>query len=203
MVRPPDPERVLRRLGRQRLGDPAQRIGEQRAVGCQRPAAEAVAVEPDRRQLRGALAPQRLDAAALDDREDPRRLAAALRGRPIEFVAAAPRPADGALDRSLLLGLGVVGAVSRPGTRPRRAQLELERDHPLGRQVPLLARRRLAEDHLVVADHAAARVLADQAPDLEAARVADDRTVPVHEPMDAAGRLHHPRAWAAAAGGRR
>ena len=72
VVRPAHAERVLRRLGRQRLGDPAHRLGEQRAVGGQRPAAEAVAVEADLGQRRRALPPQRLDPAALDDGEDPR-----------------------------------------------------------------------------------------------------------------------------------
>ena len=34
----------------------------------------------------------------------------------------------------------------------------------------------------------------NEAPHLEAARVAEDRTLPVHEPVDPAGRLEHPRA---------
>ena len=50
-------------------------------------------------------------------------------------------------------------------------------------------RARLAEDHLVGADDAVVRVLADQRIDLEPAGVAHHRAVPVHEPMDAAAGL--------------
>ena len=101
-------------------------------------------------------------------------LARTLADLPVELLAAAARPADGALDGALLLGLGRlrIGAVVE-ADHDVGAELELEVDDPLGRQGPLLAGRGLAKDHLVVADHAALRVLADQAPDLEPAGVAD------------------------------
>ncbi len=194
VVRPADAERVLGHLARQRLGHPAHRLRQERAVGGQRPAAEPVAIEADLRQRRRALPSQRLDAAALDDGEDPWRLPTTLGHSAIELVPAASRPAHGPFDGALLLGFGGVriGAVVEADDHVA-AELELEAHDPLRGQVPLLAGRRLAEDDLVVADDAAVRVLADEAPDLEAARVADDRTIPVHEPMDASGRLHHPR----------
>src|SRR5690606_26376333 len=99
------------------------------------------------------------------------------------LLATSARPADGALDRTLLLGLGGVriGAVVQ-ADHDVAAELELEVDDPLGREGPLLAGLRLAEDHLVVANDAAVGVLADEAPHLEPARIAQDWLVPVHEP---------------------
>src|SRR5690606_13427219 len=95
------------------LGHPAHRLREQVALGGQRPAAEAIPIEADGGELLGAPAPECLDPAALDDREDARRLTAALRRLAVEFLPASARPADGALDGSLLLGLRrlCVGAI--------------------------------------------------------------------------------------------
>jgi hypothetical protein len=94
-----------------------------------------------------------------------------------------------------LLGLGSVriGAIVE-ADHDVRAQLELEADDPLRREVPLLSGRWLAKDDLVVADDAAAGVLTNEAPHLEPARVAEHRAIPVHESMDPAGRLNHSRA---------
>ena len=191
MVRAADPQGVLGHLVRQRLGHPAQRVDQQRAVGLERPAAEPVAVEADGRQLGGALPAQRLRPAALHDREDPWPLVAApLRQLAIELIARSLRPPHRALDGALLLGLGRfrISAVVE-ADRDVAAKLELEADDPLRREVPLLARRWLPEDDLVVADHAPVRILANERPDLEATRVAQDRPLPVHEPMDPAGGL--------------
>ena len=158
VIGPADAERVLRSLGRERLDDPAHRLGEQRAVGGERPAAEAVAIEADLGQGGRALPSQRLDPAALDDGEDPWRRPTALRDLLVELLAAAACPAHGPLDGALLLGLRRlrIGAVVEADDDVA-AQLELEVHDPLRGQVPLLAGRRLAEDHLVVADHAAVR----------------------------------------------
>ncbi len=194
-----DPERVLGYLVRQRLGDPAQRIDQQGAVRLERPAAEAVPVESDGRQLRGTLPPQHLGSAALHDREDPRAIGVApLRHLTVELLAAAPRPAHRPFHGSLLLRLRRVriGAVVEADDDVA-AELELKADHPLGRQVPLLPGLRLAEDDLVVPDDATPRILADEAPDLEPAGVAQDRSLPVHEPMDPARRLDDARAGTA------
>ena len=197
MVRAADSERVLRRRRGERLRHPAHRLGEQRPIGGERPAAEAVAVEADLGELGRAASTEALDAATLDDREDARHLAPTLGDLEVELLAASLGPADGSLDGAFLLIQGRlrIGAVVEANDDVG-SELELQLDHPLGGQVPLFAGRRLAKDHLVVADHAALRILADQAPDLEAPGVGQDRTIPVHEPMHASGRLHHPRARA-------
>src|SRR5918992_2829409 len=199
MVGPADPQRVLRRRGWQRLCDPAQRLGQEGAVGPERPAAEAVSVEADVGQIARAFAPQALDPATLHYREDARHIGVpSLGDLSVELLAAAARPAHRALNAALLFGLGrlSIGAVVE-ADHDVRSELELNADHSLGRQVPSFAGRRLTEDDLVVADHAALRILPDEAPDLESARVAEHRTGPVHEPMDTTRRLDHPRAWTA------
>ncbi len=114
VVRPAEPQGVLRRLGRQGTSHPAEGIGQQRAVLGQREAAEAVAIEADRRQRRGALPPQALGSSALHHREEQRPLCLRHpRHATIELVPAALRPPHRPFDAALLLTLGILrrGAV--------------------------------------------------------------------------------------------
>ena len=159
VIRAADAERVLRGVAVGAPRRPSAALGEQRAVGRERPAAEAVAIEADLGQCVGALPPQGLDAAALHDGEDQRRVAPLrFRDLPIELVAAAPRPAHRALDRALLLRIPAssdIGAVVEADDDVADPSWSWSCTIALRRQVPLLAGARLAKDHLVVADDAA------------------------------------------------
>ena len=170
VVRPADPQGVLGCRRRQRVDHPAQRVGEQGAIGRERPSAKTVPVESNARQLGRALAPQSLDAAALHHREHlgRRLIVPQLASQAIELVARSARPGDGALHAARLLVVGGlrIGAVVEADNHVG-SQLELQLDHAFGSEDPLLAGRGLAEDHLAVPDHAARGVLADHRPDLE------------------------------------
>src|SRR4029077_507684 len=162
------------RRGRQRVDHPAKSVGQQGAVRAKRPPAEPVPVEADSRQLRRAFAAQLLNPSALDDGEEPRRVLppADGAGPPVELIARTPSPGDGSLHAARLLVVGRlrIGAVVE-ADHDVRSKLELDLDDSLRGEGPLLAGRGLAEDDLVVADHSARGILADQRPDLEATGV--------------------------------
>ena len=182
------PHQVAGPVGGQPVADVVQDAQHVFLGLAHRKAPYCIALEADVRQARQRLVAQVLEHAALHDPEQGVGVLAAQ-----ELVAAAACPAQRQLHRAGGLFMGGGAAIDLDGRAfiehhgDVRIQRTLHLHRDLGREKELVAVDRRGKAHAFFRDLAQI----PQAPDLEAARIGQDGTLPAVEAVQPAQLLHH------------